>query len=132
MEVRRGEYLALHRDGEGDVADLADAQPGDGLRQRDHRRAARVQRGVRDAHHLAGQRHVALDEARQFRGAGVRGFAGERVATREAHDFGSDLRRRREIEGALGDCRIENAFDLIVGWLDGSVHAANTRTDPPR
>ena len=70
-EVGRVEHLALHGDREGDVADLADAQPGDGLRQRDHRRAARVQRRVRDAHHLAGERDVALDELRELRRAGV-------------------------------------------------------------
>ena len=64
------------RDREGDVADLADAEPGDGLRQRDHRRAARVQRRVRDAHDLAGERDVALDQLRELGGAGVGGVVG--------------------------------------------------------
>ena len=59
------------------------------------------------------------------------GFAGQRIAAREAHDFRDDLRRRRQLERALGDGRVENAFDVIGCWIDGCAHAG-TRNDPPR
>ena len=122
-KVGRGEHLALERNGESNVANFADAQPRDGLGQRDHGIAARIHGGVRDAHHLAGERHVALNEPREIGGACVGIVFPGSFATRESHDFRNHLRRRRQLQGFIGHGFVKNAIDVVGGGrLRRAVH----------
>ena len=88
--------------------------------------AARIQRGVRDAHDLAGERDVALDQLREFGGACVRRIGAGSFAAREAHDFGYDLRRRRQLQRIVRHGRVQNAVEIGGSGRSGwSVHGVS-------
>ena len=74
--------------------------------------APRVERGIRDPHHLAGERDVALDQLRECDRAAV-------ATGGEVRRLDRDLGQGRQFEAFPGDRRLQRDLEAGVGARGG-------------